>query len=188
MTVSAPPPERAAPALDSRLCRVASRWAERRSVHRTFGAISRLGDGWLWYVLMAALATCAGRRGLHAALQMLCTGIVAWLLYRTLKRRTHRLRPFRMHADVVARARPLDEYSFPSGHTLHAVSFGIVAAGWFPALILPLALFAVLVAMSRVILGLHYPTDVIAGAALGTLLGGISQWIDPLLTAAFAAA
>ena len=52
------------------------------------------------------------------------TGIVAWLLYRTLKRRTRRPRPFRVHREVIARAPPLDEFSFPSGHTLHAVSFG----------------------------------------------------------------
>ncbi|MEO9078937.1 MAG: phosphatase PAP2 family protein [Rhodanobacter sp.] len=188
MTASAPRPERTGWAFDPPLCRAASRWAAHRAVHRIFAAVSRLGDGWLWYGLMAVMATCAGRRGVHAALQMICTGIAAWLLYRTLKRRTRRLRPFRVHADVVARAPPLDEYSFPSGHTLHAVSFGIVATSWFPLLVLPLALFAVLVAMSRVILGLHYPTDVLAGAVLGTLLGMGSLWIDPLLTAALTAA
>lgn len=186
MTVSAPSPERAASSLDALLCRAASRWAARRAVHRTFGAVSRLGDGWLWYGLMAVLAVGAGERGLHAALQMACTGIVAWLLYRTLKRRTRRLRPFRVHSGVIARAPPLDEYSFPSGHTLHAVSFGIVAVGWFPVLALPLALFAVLVAMSRVILGLHYPTDVLAGTALGTALGLASRWLDAMLVGALA--
>jgi len=186
MTISAPSPERAVRALDPLLCLLASRWAAHRGVHRTFGVVSRLGDGWLWYGLMAALATCAGRRGLHAALQMSCTGVVAWLSYRSLKRRTRRLRPFRVHSGVVARAPPLDEYSFPSGHTLHAVSFGIVAAAWFPVLAPPLALFAVLVAMSRVILGLHYPTDVLAGAALGALLGVGSLWLDPVLLGALA--
>ena len=187
MTTSAPSPDRAGWGLDPLLCRAASRWAARRAVHRTFGAVSRLGDGWIWYGLMAALAGCAGKRGLHAALQMLCTGIVAWLLYRTLKRHTRRLRPFRVHSGVVARAPPLDEYSFPSGHTLHAVSFGIVAAGWFHVLTLPVALFATLVAMSRVVLGLHYPTDVLAGAALGAILGVSSLWLDPALFAALAA-
>lgn len=187
MTISAPSPERARWQPEALLCQAASRWAARRAVHRTFGVVSRLGDGWIWYGLMAVLATCAGKRGLHAALQMACTGIVAWLLYRTLKRRTRRLRPFRVYSGVIARAPPLDEYSFPSGHTLHAVSFGIVAAGWFPFLTVPLSLFAALVATSRVVLGLHYPTDVLAGAALGTLLGVGSLWIDPLLIAALQA-
>jgi len=187
MTVSAPSPEPAASSLDALLCHAASRWAARRTVHRTFGVVSRLGDGWLWYGLMAVLAAGAGGRGRHAALQMACTGIVAWLLYRTLKRRTRRPRPFRVHSGVIARAPPLDEFSFPSGHTLHAVSFGIVAVSWFPVLALPLTAFAVLVAMSRVVLGLHYPSDVLAGVVLGALLGGGSLWVDSLLTTALLA-
>ncbi len=186
MTVSAPSPEPATLSLDALLCRAASRWGARRAVQRIFGAASRLGDGWLWYGLIAALAIGGGDRGRHAALQMAGTGIVAWLLYRTLKRRTRRPRPFRVHREVIARAPPLDEFSFPSGHTLHAVSFGIVATGWFPVLALPLALFAVLVAMSRVVLGLHYPSDVLAGAALGALLGLASRGLDAALVGTLA--
>lgn len=53
-------------------------------------------------------------------------------------------------------------------------------------LALPLTLFAVLVAMSRVVLGLHYPSDVLAGAALGTLLGLASHGLDTILGAALA--
>lgn len=177
-------PRRVLWVLDRRLCRAASRWAARRSVQRVFGAVSRLGDGWIWYGLMAILSLSAGRAGQRAALQMAGTGLVAWLLYRTLKRRTRRPRPFHVHRGVVARAVPLDEYSFPSGHTLHAVSFSIVAVAWFPVLALPLVAFTLLVAMSRVVLGLHYPTDVMAGAALGASLGAASLWIGRLVAGA----
>ena len=163
-------------AFDPRLCRMASRWARRRGIHRFFGIISRLGDGGFWYGLMIVLAVFGGTRGIVAALQMLGTGLVAWLLYRTLKLHTRRPRPFRAHPDVTARAAVLDEYSFPSGHTLHAVSFTIVAVAWFPFLALPLTVFTVLVAMSRVVLGLHYPTDVLAGVLIGTALGAVSVW------------
>jgi undecaprenyl-diphosphatase len=173
-------------AFDPRLCRAASQWARRRGVHRFFGVISRLGNGAFWYGLMAALAAFGGTRGIVAALQMLVTGVAAWLLYRTLKLRTRRPRPFRAHPDVTARAAVLDEYSFPSGHTLHAVSFTIVAVAWFPSLALPLIAFTVLVAMSRVVLGLHYPTDVLAGVLIGTALGAVSVWscsVSPLTLA-----
>jgi undecaprenyl-diphosphatase len=153
-------------------------------VERVFSAVSRLGDGVFWYTLQAGLVVFCGTRGLSAALQMAGTGLLAWLLYRALKSRTRRERPFRKHPGVIARIPPLDEYSFPSGHTLHAVSFSIVAIGWFPALALPLVAFALLVAMSRVVLGLHYPTDVLAGAMLGAMLGSGSLWFGHLLAAA----
>jgi undecaprenyl-diphosphatase len=69
----------------------------------------------------------------------------------------------------------LDLYSFPSGHTLHAVSFTILAVASFPGLAWLCVPFATLVAMSRVVLGLHYPSDVAAGALLGAALAALSM-------------
>ncbi|HET7766673.1 MAG TPA: phosphatase PAP2 family protein, partial [Burkholderiales bacterium] len=59
---------------------------------------------------------------------------------------------------------------FPSGHTLHAVAFSMVAISFYPALAWLLVPFTLLVASSRVVLGLHYPSDVLAGAALGAII------------------
>jgi len=98
-------------------------------------------------------------------------------LYRLLKGRTGRPRPFVGNRQVRLGAVPLDRYSFPSGHTLHAVGFTAVAVWHFPALAAVLVPFALLVALSRVALGLHYPTDVAAGA----LLGGAVAWATTLL-------
>jgi undecaprenyl-diphosphatase len=50
------------------------------------------------------------------------------------------------------------------------VCFAVLASHYLPALALPLATFAALVALSRVVLGLHYPTDVVAGAIVGASL------------------
>ena len=82
-----------------------------------------------------------------------------------------RERPYVTFAGILAGTPPLDRYSFPSGHTLHAVCFAVLGSHYLPELALPLAGFAVLVALSRVVLGLHYPTDVAAGALLG---GGLA--------------
>lgn len=162
--------------LEPGLCRSAGRWGARQGVRRFFGMISRLGNGVFWYGLMVVLAAFGGTRGVAAALQMLGTGLVAWLLYRTIKLRTRRPRPFRVHPEITARVAALDEYSFPSGHTLQAVSFSIVAVAWFPLLAAPLIAFTIVVGLSRVVLGLHYPTDVLAGALIGTALGAFSVW------------
>jgi undecaprenyl-diphosphatase len=69
---------------------------------------------------------------------------------------------------------PLDEFSFPSGHTLHAVAFALVGLAYFPSLAPVVVPFTVLVALSRVVLGLHYPSDVLAGIVIGALIAGAS--------------
>ena len=164
-------------AFDRRVCVAANRWGTRRAVGIFFGAISRLGDGMFWYALMLSLATLEGWRGLYAATHMAITGLVALLLYRLLKRHTRRPRPFRACPGVIAHVPPLDEFSFPSGHTLQAVSFTIVALAWYPLLAPLLVTFTALIAASRVILGLHYPSDVLAAIGIGGALGTLSLWL-----------
>ncbi|MDO1528609.1 phosphatase PAP2 family protein [Fulvimonas sp. R45] len=177
-TTSSPPvPETPRRALDARLCLLANRWGARHTVGAFFALMSRLGDGVFWYALMAALAVLGGVRGLWAAAHMAATGLVALQLYRVLKRRTKRPRPFRACPGVIAHLPPLDEFSFPSGHTLQATGFTIVALAWYPMLAPLLLPFTALVAASRVVLGLHYPSDVLAALAIGSGLGGLSLWL-----------
>ncbi|GAB2577684.1 phosphatase PAP2 family protein [Dyella jejuensis] len=164
-------------AFDRRMCIAANRWGARHAVGLFFGAISRLGDGIFWYALMLTLALIDGRRGLEAAAHMAATGLVALLLYRLLKRWTRRPRPFRTCPGVIAHVPPLDEFSFPSGHTLQAVGFTMVALAWYPLLAPLLLTFTALVAASRVILGLHYPSDVLAAILVGSGLGALSLWL-----------
>ena len=155
---------------ERRLCLLANAAARRRLVRATFRAVSRLGDGMFWYWLMVALPVLRGASGLATSLQMAVVGVVGLLLYRALKHRLVRERPYIGLVGIDCAMPPLDRYSFPSGHTLHAVSFTTVVLATFPRLAPVLVPFAVLVAASRVILGLHYPTDVIAGAGLGFAL------------------
>ncbi|MBL8300215.1 MAG: phosphatase PAP2 family protein [Rhodanobacteraceae bacterium] len=167
-----------------RLCLAANRWGARRDIARFFGLVSRAGDGVFWYSLMGALLLLGGARGAQAALHMASVGLIALALYRRLKRHTRRPRPFRAHRGIVAHTPPLDEYSFPSGHTLHAVSFSLVAIAYFPLLAVALLPFTALVAASRVVLGLHFPSDVLAAGVIGSLLAGLSLWLVPGVTLA----
>lgn len=157
-----------------RLCLACNRWAGRRVILPFFRSISRIGDGAIWYGLMIGIAILGGARGWQAALHMAATAIVAALLYRTLKHWTRRPRPFRTHRGIIAHIPPLDEFSFPSGHTLHAVTFSLIAIEWYPALALLLLPLTALIGLSRVLLGLHYPSDVLVATAIGFLLAEIS--------------
>lgn len=150
-----------------RLCRQLNRGAEQRLLLPLMRVASRLGDGVVWYVLLALLPAIYGYRGAHAALVMAVTGMIGLLLYKLLKHGLVRERPFIRHAGITLAMPPLDRYSFPSGHTLHAVSFTTQAVNLAPELGWVLIPLAALIAMSRVVLGLHYPSDVLAGALLG---------------------
>lgn len=160
-------------------CIRANRGCRRRPVKTFFAVISRLGDGPFWYLLMLSFAL-SGPRGAGIALQMGVTGAAGLALYKLLKQRLVRQRPYLAHPGIELGTAPLDRYSFPSGHTLHAVCFTILATAYAPELALALVPFMLLVAASRVILGLHYPTDVIAGAVIGAALAYTSLAAGPV--------
>ena len=167
-------------ARETRWCRRANHYCRRRRIRTLFAVISRLGDGVFWYLLMAALVLVDGMDGLRASAHMAATGVVALTLYKVLKRWTRRPRPFAADLRIRAWVAPLDEYSFPSGHTLHAVSFSVVALAYYPWLAPLLLPFTAGVALSRVVLGLHYPSDVLAATGIALLLGGASLQLMPL--------
>lgn len=152
------------------LCRRLNRGASFALPRRVFQIASRLGDGLIWYTLILVLPLMFGRAAVKPAIVMALTGALGVLVYALLKRVFVRERPFITHAAIDRGAAPLDRYSFPSGHTLHAVSFTWQACAHFPELAWVLVPLAALIAGSRVVLGLHYPSDVLAGAAIGAAL------------------
>ena len=156
-----------------RFCRYLNRSSGHVAIRDFFATVSWLGDGKFWYGLTLLMPLLTG--SWQATVHMTITGAIAVLLYKLIKEHAVRERPFITHSAINCAAAPLDRYSFPSGHTLHAVSFTWIAVSYCPLLAAPLIVFTLLVALSRVVLGLHYPTDVAAGAALGIGLGVVSM-------------
>ena len=166
---------------ERRICEIATAACQRQAIRALFRTVSRLGDGVVWFVLMATMPLFMGldrlETGLRVSVQMLAAGAFGLALYKLLKKKLVRERPYIGLVGIECAMPPLDRYSFPSGHTLHAVLFTAIAIHHVPMLAIVLVPFALLVAASRVILGLHYPTDVLAGATLGALIAAGSQSI-----------
>lgn len=159
---------------DLQACLRVNRICRRMSWRLLFRCASVLGDGLFWYALMAALLVSGRDAAVQPVLHMMAVGLACTVGYSWLKARTLRPRPYQAHADIERFAAPLDRFSFPSGHTLHAVAFTLVALGYYPALAWLLWPFTLLVALSRVVLGLHYPSDVLTGAVLGAAVALLS--------------
>jgi undecaprenyl-diphosphatase len=155
------------------ICRRLNRGAASIPLCRTFQIASRLGDGIVWYALILALPLLYGQAAFMPSMTMAITGIMGVLLYKWLKCTFVRERPFITHVTISRAAAPLDRYSFPSGHTLHAVSFTWQAVANFPELAWVLVPLATSIAASRVVLGLHYPSDVLIGAIIGALFAAL---------------
>jgi undecaprenyl-diphosphatase len=101
----------------------------------------------------------------HAALAIISSSLLALVVKRVVRRR-------RPAAEVQASAPP-DPFSFPSGHSAAAFALAIAMFGVYPVLVPPMLCMALLVGYARMYLGVHYPLDVAAGAAVGLLSGSI---------------
>jgi undecaprenyl-diphosphatase len=158
--------------------RVVALWmhgaSTRAWVVRCLAAVSRVGDGWIWYAIVVCLPWMGGPVGTSASVRMVGVGIVDLVVYRIIKRWIARPRPFRTCPGIRECTRSLDEFSFPSGHTLHSVAFSLILTVYYPMFAFFVWPFTLLVAVSRIVLGLHYPSDVVVGGLIGAVVAGVS--------------
>ena len=108
---------------------------------------------------------------------MLLTLIISQILVQSIKRIVNRPRPYKSISIANVTQPPACQYSFPSGHTACAFTIALSYAASIPSLTLPLMVIAFFVGLSRIILGFHYPTDVL----IGMLLAYLSHQIAILL-------
>jgi undecaprenyl-diphosphatase len=160
--------------LDTNMCVAVNHTSQYRVIRHFFRGISRLGDGIFWYTLMILILIFQGAEAVIPVLHMAIAGVIGTFIYKWLKGKTLRPRPYQVRQDIRLTGKALDKFSFPSGHTLHAVVFTWVALSYFPNLIGLLIPFTLCVALSRVVLGLHYPSDVLAGALIGGFIASVS--------------
>ncbi len=156
---------------DHLLMRRVNRWTPPRWMRLWMVAATRGGDGWLWYAMGTAVALDGGPARFRAVLAAVLAVSVGILLFVQLKRSCHRRRPCAMEPHCWATLLPPDQFSFPSGHTITAFSVAISLSVFYPPLAIGLLFCAVSVALSRILLGMHFLSDVLAGAAIGSVLG-----------------
>jgi len=155
---------------DQRLMRRINHWYAPRWIRLWMFAATRGGDGWLWYALGFAVLLLGGEnrfRAIGAAALAAGSGISIFL---KIKKWTNRQRPCTYEPHCWASLLPPDQFSFPSGHTITAFAITVSLALFYPTLAIGLLFCAFSVAASRVMLGMHFLSDVVAGAAIGTSL------------------
>lgn len=157
-------------ALDLKGCIYLNQLSKNHNIALFFKLISRLGDGSFWFAILCLIYLLKAESYYLQIIYLASSSFLTTLMYKLLKQKTTRPRPYQVHQVIILGERPLDHFSFPSGHTLHAVLSTIVFGYIQPVLIIVMLPFTLLVAISRMVLGLHYPTDVLVGALLGACL------------------
>ncbi len=140
--------------------------------------ITRLGDsGFIWIVLSIILlfprkTRRAGILSLVALAGSLCITNF-WL-----KNYVARVRPYEVISGLDCLVEKASDWSFPSGHASAAFASAVVIYKSRPKRLgVPCMILAFAIALSRLYVGIHYPTDVICGMLIGTLIGLIVFWL-----------
>jgi undecaprenyl-diphosphatase len=164
-------------ARDHGLMRKVNKWPAPRWVRFWAILATRAGDGWLWYIIGLAVLLFGGENRLTAIASAGSAALVGVGLFKLLKNVSGRRRPCEIEPHCWAKLLPPDQFSFPSGHTITAFAVSVGLGEFYPALLPMLLFFALSIAISRILLGMHFLSDVVAGALLGSALGLASYGI-----------
>ena len=148
-----------------------NRWRPPRWIRVWMLAASRAGDGWLWWCCGLAVLASNDVARYEAILAAAVAVLVGTVIFKVLKRAVGRKRPCASQPHCWATLLPPDQFSFPSGHSITAFAVAISLGAFYPPALPVLMFCASSVAVSRVVLGMHFLSDVIAGSALGAALG-----------------
>lgn len=139
--------------------------------------MSKTGDGYL-YLIIGILLWAFERE--HGEL-FLYTALMAYSLelpiYLVLKNMVKRPRPCDLLSNMFVHITPSDKFSLPSGHTAAAWLMACIVGYFYPDFAFLAYSWALLIGMSRILLGVHYPSDVLAGMALGLTIASSSIWL-----------
>ncbi len=132
-------------------------------------AVSRLGNGWLYPLVGLSLAG-----SLPQCVPVSAASVAtSFAVYPLLKRSLARLRPCEASARLNDPLKPLDRYSFPSGHAMTAAAVGLPILLAAPSSMSPFVIAGcAIISWSRVALGHHYFTDILAGTFVGAVIAG----------------
>ena len=133
--------------------------------------VSRSADGYYYPLIPVALLLI----DYETAKSFFAAGIASFAIelpaYKIIKQGIKRSRPFEVLSTIQNRVYPSDRFSLPSGHSSAAFIIVTLIAHLYPFLSAPALVWALLVGMSRIYLGVHYPSDVVAGMVLGIISG-----------------
>jgi len=156
---------------DHSVMRRANNWEAPRWVRLYVLSATRGGDGWLWYAMGLVILVLGGKTRFEALGAAGLSSAFSVLLFSRLKRLTGRRRPCQIAPHCWATLLPPDQFSFPSGHTMTAFAVAIPLSLFYPTLSIGLLFCALSIATSRILLGMHFLSDVVAGALIGAGLG-----------------
>ncbi|MFN0102257.1 MAG: phosphatase PAP2 family protein [Bryobacteraceae bacterium] len=156
---------------DLMVMRRCNTWLAPRWIRLWMIGATRGGDGWLWYAIGLSILLFGGEERFRATGSAFLAGAVGVWVFRLLKKTANRPRPCATTAHAWATLLPPDQFSFPSGHTMTAFAVATPLMSYYPDLSLGLLFCAVSIGVSRILLGMHFLSDVVAGGILGAMLG-----------------